>query len=86
MYTTYICTCHTIQEVGYNEEITDDDGGSNTDEGGTSSDDDDELLGAPVMEELDSNDMECAYPYGMFMACIVIVVVVSTSFSLQIQK
>ena len=36
------------------------------DKGGTSSDDDDKLLGAPVMEELDSNDMECAYPYDMF--------------------
>jgi phage-related protein len=47
---------------------------------GRTSDDNDELLGAQVMEELNSNDMEFS-PYGMFSS---IIGMVSTNFSLQI--
>lgn len=44
-----------------------DDGGMTTDEGGISSDNGDVLSGVQVMEELDSNDMECSYPYSLFL-------------------
>ena len=63
-----------------------DDGGLTTDEGGISSDDGDIMSGAQVngflpLEELDSNDMECSYPYGLFLRHVVIAIWLSIQVS-----